>query len=78
MSNTQFAKIILDETKGLPVEALTEVVDFIQFMKHKFLSKKNPLDATNNLSAELFRLNQNELLHLEEEFKNYKKLYPYE
>ena len=35
----QIEKLILKETKGLPLHALTEVLDFIQFIKEKKLKQ---------------------------------------
>jgi hypothetical protein len=74
----QAEKLILKETKGMPSYVLDEVLDFIQFIKEKNLKKKRKDTLQNNIHLELSMLNQKELFHLEEEFKDYKELYPRE
>jgi hypothetical protein len=74
----QIEKLILKETKGLPAYALNEVLDFIQFIKEKKLKKDGDDIFKSNLDFELSQLDKNELSHLEEEFKDYKELYPRE
>jgi hypothetical protein len=71
-------KIILNETKGLPPQALNEILHFIQFIKEKKLKKPINSEFKNNLSLELSLLDKSELTHLEEEFKDYKEVYPHE
>ena len=71
-------KLILKETKGLPPYALNEVLDFIQFIKEKKLKQNGDDIFKSNLEIELSLLDKKELIHLEEEFKDYKRLYPRE
>jgi hypothetical protein len=71
-------KLILNETKGLPPHALNEVLDFIQFIKEKKLKQNGDDIFKSNLEFELSLLDKEELTHLEEEFKDYKELYPHE
>jgi hypothetical protein len=71
-------KLILKETKGLPPYALNEVLDFIQFIKEKKLKQNGDDIFKSNLEIELSLLEKKELTHLEEEFKDYKELYPRE
>jgi hypothetical protein len=71
-------KLILKETKGLPPHALNEVLDFIQFIKEKRLKQNGDDIFKSNLEFELSLLDREELTHLEEEFKDYKELYPRE
>ena len=73
---TQIEQQIAEETKGLPIDALNEILDFILFIKRKRIKKTSKKITQNNLNLELSIMNQKELLHLEEEFKNYKKIYP--
>jgi hypothetical protein len=73
---TQIEQQIVEETKGLPTDALNEILDFILFIKRKKLKKISKKIIKDNLNLELSMMNQKELLHLEEEFKNYKKIYP--
>ncbi len=71
MNVTQIETQILQNTKGLPADALQEILDFVQFIR--VLKLKSSLD---DLSMELSILDKSEAKHLEEEFKNYKVLYP--
>jgi hypothetical protein len=70
-------KLILKETKGLPPFALNEVLDFILFIKEKKL-KKDDETFKSSLESELSLLDHREIVHLTEEFKDYKELYPRE
>ena len=70
MINNNIPDLILQETKHLPDDLLKEVLDFILFLKNKGHSSTE----TEALSS----LQQNELSHLEDEFDNYKLLYPNE
>jgi hypothetical protein len=71
MLSNNIPDIILEEAKHLPDNLLKEVLDFILFLKTK--SNTSVTEIT-----ELQSLQQNELTHLEEEFENYKLLYPNE
>ncbi len=73
MTNKQLEKELLKNTKGLPKEALEEIIDFIQFVRQKTLK-----DTNDNISAALSSLSTSQTEHLEQEFKGYKKLYPRE
>lgn len=73
MTTAQIEKTILSYTKGLPVEILQEILDFIQFVREKRISAKS-----DNLNSDLSLLNESQVKHLEAEFKNYKQLYPRE
>ena len=70
-------KLILKETKGLLPFALNEVLDFILFIKEKKLKKKN-YSFSSDLESELSLVDHKEMIHLEEEFKDYKELFPRE
>jgi hypothetical protein len=63
--------IILEEAKHLPDDLLKEVLDFILFLKSK---SDNSFCENITLSA----MQQDELIHLESEFENYKLIYPNE
>ncbi len=78
MDKLTLEKTILEETKQLSSEMLNEVLDFIHFIRFKKESYKTvkPFDGTVNDSLD--ELNKLSLSHLEEEFENYKELYPYE
>jgi len=75
---TKIEKLILKETKGLPPYALIEILDFIQFIKEKKLKKTREDMFKDSLNLELSQMDKKELFHLEEEFKDYKELYPHE
>jgi len=70
MTGNNIPEIILQETKHLPDDLLKEVLDFILFLKTKSHSSTD--------AQILSSLQQNELSHLEDEFENYKLLYPNE
>ena len=68
MNAQQIEQKILQHTRDLPEKAQLEILDFVLFLWNKNKSMK----------ADLSSLNKTELDHLEEEFKNYKELFPYE
>ena len=69
--NNNLPDIILQESKQLPDDLLKEVLDFILFLKNK---SQDSSSETRLLSS----LQKSELTHLEDEFNNYKLLYPNE
>ena len=76
MDKAYLEKLILEESKSLPAEILSEILEFIKFKKLKAFEmgklKKDDLDK------ELLELNQTSLMHLEDEFADYKTRYPRE
>jgi hypothetical protein len=62
----------------LPTEALNQILDFIQFIKAKRLEKFVDEPFEKGINNELNELNKMSLVHLEEEFANYKEQYPHE
>ncbi len=75
MNKAIVEKMILEETKSLPSETLDEILDFIKFKKMKALEKKS---FEKNIKQELVDLGEISLIHLEEEFSDYKERYPRE
>lgn len=73
MTPAQLEKTLLQYTKGLSKEALLEILDFVQFVRQKEF-KKSP----DNIKSELTRLNESQTSHLEDEFEDYRKIYPVE
>jgi hypothetical protein len=73
---TNIEKQILQETEGLPESALDEVLHFIQFIKSKW-HKKIDNTSYDNISNDLSKLGTEEWHHLEDEIKDYKKLFPH-
>lgn len=78
MSKAEIEKTIMKETKSLSVDSLIEVLDFIQFLKTKKHKRSREKFFEKKLSEELTDLDKISLVHLEEEFANYKELYPRE
>ena len=70
---------IMNQTKGLPPGALTEILNFIDIVKYKKCkdTEKMPFVRCNEEDY-LKKMEKNELNHLEDEFVNYRELYPYE
>jgi hypothetical protein len=73
MNASQIENQIASDTKGLPIEILQEILDFIQFLTIK---KRNP--APDSIQSDLTNLELSEFQHLEEEFVDYKSAYPVE
>ena len=73
MTLAQLEKTLLEYTRGLPKDALQEILEFVQFIRQKKLK-----GSADNLKAELSQLNKSQNAHLDDEFKDYKKLYPVE
>jgi len=71
MSATQIEKLIVQNSKGLPAEILQEILDFIEFLKFK----KSGI-ITDSVQSGLSEFNSSEIKYLEEEFNDYKTLYP--
>lgn len=78
MSKAELEKLIMEETKELSTDILMEVLDFIQFIKAKRYKRSKRKSFEKKLAKELTDLNNISLAHLEEEFANYKELYPRE
>ena len=78
MTKVLLEKMIIEETKGLSFQTLNEILDFIQFIKAKKIKNRVADYLEKVINIELFELNTVSLLHLEEEFSNYKELYPHE
>jgi len=73
MTYNELEKELLRYTKGLPKDALQEILDFIQFIRKKRLKK-----STADINAELSFLNSSQAEHVEKEFQDYKQRYPRE
>ncbi len=66
-----FEKIIVQGIKNLPPQYLGEVADFVIFLRQK---SAHSYDFKHELSL----LNEHEISHLEDEFKDFDKLFPKE
>ncbi|MDM8536077.1 hypothetical protein QUF70_04925 [Desulfobacterales bacterium HSG17] len=70
---------IVNETETLASGDLIEVLNFIQFIRYKKQSfKKVQILKGCDTTRYLKIMERHEIEHLEDEFKNYKELYPYE
>lgn len=78
MSKAIIEKMIIEETKNLSSEALNEILDFIQFIKAKKFKKLSEKTFEKDIKMNLNELNTVSLMHLEDEFENYKEKYPHE
>lgn len=76
MNRALLEKIIFEETKNLSQETLSEILDFIRFKKLKKIMGNKSIEQ--QIKQELTSLNEISLIHLEEEFRNYKERFPYE
>lgn len=66
-----YEKMIVQGIKGLPSQYLSEIADFVIFLRQKSIKQYN-------FQEELSRLNESEINHLEEEFKDFDILFPKE
>ena len=78
MTAIEIKKTLVNEVEELSVEALQEVLDFVEFLKIKRWRNPGQSASQSSLADELHALEMNSLVHLEEEFANYKEEYPYE
>ncbi len=74
MTATQLEKALHNYTKGLPKEALQEVLDFIQSLRQRSAKKS----ASEKPKKKYPTLSDSQTLHVKEEFADYKRLYPSE
>ncbi|MCP1382620.1 DUF2281 domain-containing protein [Runella salmonicolor] len=72
MGALELRNAILERTALLPESLLQEVYDFVEFLNLK--QQRYLSDLEDNLSV----FTQSEITHVEEEFLNYKELYPRE
>lgn len=72
MGALELRKAILEKTALLPENLLKEVYDFVEFLN----LKQNQYLA--DLQEKLTDFTNSEMIHVEEEFLNYKELYPRE
>jgi hypothetical protein len=80
MSVNVYEQLIVEGIKGLPPEALSEIADFIYFVRKRVLQPQTFEEERQDalLRVELRQLSRNEEAHLEKEFEDYDKLYPRE
>lgn len=80
MATNAYEQLIVEGIKGLPPEALTEIADFIYFVRKRVLQPQSFEEKWRHalLRMELRPLSRGEEDHLEKEFEDYDKLYPRE
>ena len=71
MRRPDYEQLIVESLKGLPRRALAEIADFVEFLKQR-PRQRGPLGTT------LAELSRDQEEHLEEEFRDYDRLYPRE
>ena len=69
-------QLITKGIEGLPEPYLSEVADFVVFVRRKVIGEQ-PYDL-EGIRQELTQLNARELRHLEDEFADYDKRFPKE
>ncbi len=79
MTKVEITQTLVKEVEGLSANALQEVLDFVEFIKIKeWRETTKPVSPQQSIYDELRALEMRSLVHLEEEFANYKEQYPYE
>lgn len=76
----ELVRQIVNETEDMASVDLIEILNFIQFIRYKKTgtSKRIRFLKSCDTIEYLKTMEKHELEHLEDEFKNYKELYPYE
>ena len=79
MTTGEIKNTLVKEVEDLSADALQEVLDFVEFLKIKhWRDTAQPASSQQSVYEELRALEMHSLVHLEEEFANYKEQYPYE
>ncbi len=80
MNTPSYEQLIVSGIKDLPPDALREIADFVYFLRRRAVDPQSfEEDQFRTLiEQDLSKFNENELKHLEAEFADYEKLYPYE
>ncbi len=75
-----YQQLILNGIQTLPPNALAEIVDFVYFIRRKCQQPERFAEEYYEtlLKTELQTMNRQEQIHLEQEFADYEKRYPYE
>ena len=74
MNQTNYEQIIVAGIRRLSPERVREVVDFVLFLRQR--EENGEEEYQQLIEADLAKLGESELKHLEEEFEDYDKLYP--
>lgn len=73
MDKAALIRHIQQTVKKLPEDKMCEVADFADYLLHKASARQE-----SDVSRRLSELDQASLNHLEDEFRDYRKLYPHE
>ena len=75
-----YEQLILEGIRGLPADVLSEIVNFVYFMRQRTIHPQRLQSELYQtlLPGVLSQLNRNEMTHLEEEFADYATRYPRE
>jgi hypothetical protein len=78
MTTQSYEQTILQGLKGLPLEALNEISDFVYFVRRRILHPQAFHDDIRELMLreELKQLSRDEEMHCEKELEGYEQLYP--
>ena len=79
MTAIDIKNTLAKEVEELSVDALQEVLDFVEFLKIKrWRNRRHVSVSQQSVADDLRALEMDSLVHLEEEFANYKEEFPYE
>ncbi|MBI3800554.1 MAG: hypothetical protein HY268_26705 [Deltaproteobacteria bacterium] len=80
MTEQAYRKLILQGIQGLPSEILSEIADFIYFLRTRVRQPQVFEEELRGalLEEELKQLSHDEEAHLEKEFEGYDQTYPRE
>jgi hypothetical protein len=73
MNQPSYEQIIVAGIRRLSPERLREVADFVYFLRQR---DENDAELQQLIGADLSKLDESEIKHLEEEFEDYERLYP--
>jgi hypothetical protein len=78
MSTQTYQKVILEGIRGLPAEALAEILDFVLFLRKRTFDREGFEQEMQSvlLNAELSELSRAEEAHLETEIEGYEQQFP--
>jgi len=80
MTNQAYEELIVEGIKGLPTDVLSEIADFVYFVRRRALEPQAFEDELRHvlLRAELRQMSADQTRHLEQEWKGYDELHPHE
>lgn len=79
MTAIDIKNTLAKEVDELSVDALQEVLDFVEFLKITRWRNRGQISVSQqSVADDLHALDMNSLVHLEKEFANYKNEFPYE